>query len=120
MLIDQDRSKKFQPKYIGPFTVVRRTRNGNYVLRDETGEYLDRHVPPDQLKLISKVPRPGKDAVYVVKKIHTHRGVPGQLEYYVEWDGYRTKTWESEANMINDVLVTDYWKSLEQNPLSSS
>ena len=38
MLRDPLRSTKFEPKYTGPYSVKRRTRNGNFVLQDETGE----------------------------------------------------------------------------------
>src|SRR5690606_10942348 len=53
MLRDPLRSNKFEPKYVGPYRIVKRTRNGNYQLKDGTGAELDRRVPPDQLKLIS-------------------------------------------------------------------
>ena len=33
MLKDPQRANKFEPKYIGPYSIVRRTRNGNYLLR---------------------------------------------------------------------------------------
>ena len=57
MMIDPNRQNKLEPKYIGPYTVIRRNRAGNYYLKDATGEPLDRQVPPDQLKLIAKKPR---------------------------------------------------------------
>ena len=38
MLIDPERKNKFEPKYIGPYSIVRRTRWGAYQLRDMTGD----------------------------------------------------------------------------------
>jgi len=38
------------PKYVGPYTVVRKTKYGTYILRDMKGELLERSVPIDQIK----------------------------------------------------------------------
>jgi hypothetical protein len=47
-----------EPMYIGPYTVVRQSKYGPYVLRDETGELLDRNVPLDQIKVRLSPARP--------------------------------------------------------------
>jgi hypothetical protein len=116
MLIDPRRTSKFEAKYIGPYTVVRRTRSGNYSLRDATGELLDRHTPPDQLKLVSRKARPVdlQDNVYEIQSIDKHRGIAGAYEYYVKWKGYATRTWEPAASFLDDKLIKDYWKSKPQ------
>ena len=57
MLKDPTRNNKFEPKYVGPYIIVRRARNGAYVLKDTDGDILDRHVPIDQIKIISKTSR---------------------------------------------------------------
>ncbi len=58
-----------EPMYIGPYTVVRQSKYGAYVLRDETGELLDRSVPLDQIKVrlspahpFKRAPRPSAAA----------------------------------------------------------
>jgi hypothetical protein len=116
MLIDPRRENKFDPKYIGPYTIVRRTRNGNYALRDATGELLDRHTPPDQLKLVSRKARPIdlQDNVYEIQSIDKHRGPAGAYEYYIKWKGYATRTWEPAASFLDDKLIKDYWKAKSQ------
>ncbi|KAI1289077.1 hypothetical protein EDD11_009441, partial [Mortierella claussenii] len=43
---------KLTPRYEGPYTVVRRTVGGSYVLKDGTGEELGRNFAPSQLKLV--------------------------------------------------------------------
>jgi hypothetical protein len=111
MLVDPVRQNKFEPKYIGPYSVVRRAQNGAYVLRDATGDILDRHVPADQLKVISRSPKVNDD-VYVVRKILNHRGEAGCYEYLVDWKGYSEKTWEPEAHMLDHDVVKVYWDSL--------
>jgi len=112
MLVDPVRKNKFEPKYIGPYAVVRRAHNGAYVLRDATGDILDRHVPADQLKVISKAAKPTDD-VYVVRKIIKHRGQPGSYEYLIDWKGYSEQTWEPEANLLDVDVVKAYWESIK-------
>jgi hypothetical protein len=98
MIIDPHRSNKFEPKYIGPYTIVRRSRNGNYVLKDltPTGDILDRHVPADQ---------------FDVNRIVKHRGEPGFYEYLVDWTGYTAdeQTWESASSFLDDTVIKKYW-----------
>src|SRR4051812_16753537 len=83
MLIDQLRQNKFEPKYVGPYVVLRRTRQGNFVLQDAAGDLLDRHAPPDQLKLVSKQARESSTITpaYEVQEVLEHRGTEGNYEY---------------------------------------
>ena len=88
--------------------------NGAYVLKDVDGDILDRHVPIDQIKLISKTTR-AKDAdTYTVYKVLKHRGAPGAYEYLIHWKGYSQddSTWEPESHFNDDKCITKYWSSL--------
>ena len=114
MIKDVTRENKFEPKYVGPYVIVRRARNGAYVLKDVDGDILDRHVPIDQIKLISKTTR-AKDAdTYTVYKVLKHRGAPGAYEYLIHWKGYSQddSTWEPESHFNDDKCITKYWSSL--------
>jgi hypothetical protein len=115
MLIDPVRENKFEPKYIGPYIIVRRARNGGYVLKDATGDLLDRHVPADKLKLVSKTKRKKDEEkpVYVVNKILAHRGSPGAYEYFVDWKDYSAedRSWVHASNFLDDTIIKEYWKS---------
>ena len=113
MLRDPMRSTKFEPKYVGPYTIVRRTRNGNLSLRDETGDILDRNVPPDQLKMIRKKPNESdlETAVYEVQSIEGHRGSPNNYEYLTKWKNYSQRTWEPATSFRDTALINDYWKT---------
>ncbi len=113
MLRDPHRKDKFEPKYIGPYSVVRRSRNGNYSLKDMTNEPLDRYVPIDQLKVISKTPRPQDNELeYGIIK---HRGQPGTYEYFTKFKSYRVPTWVPEENFVDTALIRDYWNSQSQS-----
>jgi hypothetical protein len=83
------------------------------VLQDEVGDMLDRHIPPDQLKLVSKKPRAQdlEKNVYVVEKILAHRGHPGSFEYKVKWKGFSDITWEPASSFRDDSIISNYWKS---------
>jgi hypothetical protein len=120
MIIDPVRENKFEPKYIGPYTIVRRARNGAYVLKDATGDLLDRHVPADQLKLISKSTQrkiDNSNPIYVVNKIISHRGSPGHYEYLVDWKDWseQDRTWEPESSFLDSKIIKKYWNELNNS-----
>ena len=115
MITDHTRANKFEPKYIGPYIVVRRSRGGAYVLKDMTGDQLDRRVPPDQMKLLHRTARQ-KDTdepTYEVESVIDHRGNPGQYEYFVKWKNYNDEhnSWEPAVNFLDDKCIQDYWKT---------
>lgn len=119
MIIDPIRKNKFEPKYIGPYTIVRRSRGGAYVLKDATGDLLDRHLPADQMKMITKSVKRKIDIdnpIYTVNKIISHRGTPGHYEYFVDWKDYSIdeRSWEPESSFLDSNIIQSYWKS---NPI---
>ena len=118
MLIDPIRKNKFEPKYIGPYTIARRARNGAYVLRDGTGDVLDRHVPLDQLKLLSKR-QLSNNNIYEVQSIVNHRGEAGNYEYETKWKGYNEITWEPQSNFLDDGVIKKYWSTIKSNEHTS-
>jgi hypothetical protein len=123
MIKDPTRTNKFEPKYIGPYTIIRRSRNGAYVLKDATGDLLDRHVPVDQIKLISKTIRKldEEKPIYEIKKIIEHRGNPGNFEYLVDWKGYNEhdRTWEPESSFLDQSIIQKYWNQINSNSNSN-
>ena len=123
-LVDPVKTNKWQPKYLGPYTVVRRAHHGGYVLRDSTGDILDRHVTIDQLKIPSSkknksLAHPSedeqnKDVEYAVEVIRDHRGDnPSNYEFLVKWVGYpeTDNTWEPIANFRDKEVITKYFRS---------
>ena len=112
---------KLDTPHDGPFTVVRKTRGGSYVLKDVRGKILDRDYAPSQLKLISQdydLDSPCDD-LYVVDRIVAHnKTAPGTYEYQVRWEGYTPDddTWEPESSFTNVHTIHDYWKRLGEKP----
>jgi hypothetical protein len=124
MIVDPDRQNKFEPKYIGPYTIVRRSHGGAYVLKDAVGDLLDRKVPPDQMKLISKSKRDVDitNPIFYVDHIVEHRGSPDSYEYLVHWKDFpeEDRTWEPATNFLDDKVIKQYWESLRSSAASSS
>jgi len=137
-LVDPNKTNKWQPKYLGPYTVVRRSQGGAYVLKDTRGDILDRHVPIDQLKVLSSKEKKAKQALidqdgdekqaptevsYEVEKIVDHKGDnPSNYEFLVKWKNYDSSenTWEPLENFEDREVINRYWKSLTQPASTSS
>lgn len=122
MIKDPMRKNKLEPPYIGPYIIHRRTRGGAYLLRDMTGDVLDRRVPPDQIKFVSRAPRSKDTNVHIVNYIVDHRRVSNGFEYLIDWkDWYEEdRTWEPERNVIDKALVTEYWEQQHQQQQQQS
>lgn len=89
MIRDELRKAKSEPKYEGPFLVVRRQASGNYLLRSVEGtEYVR---PPNVLKLVAPNILKGldiPDTIYAaVDRIIEHREIDGITQYRVRWKG---------------------------------
>lgn len=104
---------KLHPEYEGPFTVVRKTKGGSYVLKDESGDLLPIDVPPSQLKLISQDDIVPADELYEVEKIIAHQvNSDGKMTYKVRWKGYGPDddTWEPYEHFTSTEPITEYWE----------
>jgi hypothetical protein len=81
-----------------------------------TNEPLDRHVPIDQLKVISKKPRPQDNEIeYDNERIIKNRGQPGTYEYFTKFKNYRVPDWIPKENFEDTALIRDYWNSQSQS-----
>ena len=107
------------PKFIGPFTVLRRTLNGPYSLRDSTDALYARLVNIDQMKVLFRAPpkqdhnaEPAFQASYVVEKIVNDRMENDEQQYYVKWKNYPVEdsTWEPVENFDDITCIEKYWK----------
>ncbi|KAG1124350.1 hypothetical protein G6F38_013911 [Rhizopus arrhizus] len=110
------RPNKLAPLYEGPYTVVRRTKGGSYVLKDEQNELLHRDYTPSELKIVSIDESIIEDEYYTVEEIRDHRGPSGNREYLVKWAGYgdRANTWEPASNFSDPTFINQYWDKRKQ------
>jgi transposase InsO family protein len=109
-----------EPMWIGPYTIVRRTLYGPYIIRDDTGDIYPRQVNVDQMKIVYS-PRhlpvsddqQEEDAnAYEVDYIVKHTEDDGVMKYLVKWKGYEMKdsTWETEEAFNDPQPVERYWR----------
>jgi transposase InsO family protein len=114
-----------EPTYMGQYTIVRRLPTGPYIIKDETGEQLDRPVPLDQMRILfpphTRRPSRNHDTtdndddndIYAVQDILEHRLVDGhKLQYLVKWKGYTTKhnSWVDASDMLGTDIIHRYFK----------
>ncbi len=122
MLRDPIRSSKFEPYYVGPYTVLRRTRANTYVLLDSQGHLLARNVPADQLKLIAPSTlteqKTTSSDFHTVESILAHRGPEGQRQYLVRWQGFSkdNDSWEPFSSFQDEDIIRRYWHRISTAP----
>lgn len=110
---------KTEPKYVGPYVVVQRSRNGAYLLKDTDGNLLDRKVPIDQMKKTS--PNLEMETIYQVEKVLDHRERDdGGREFLTKWHGYDEPTWNREEDFLDTQVIQNYWKKKSASTSSGS
>jgi hypothetical protein len=121
-ILDQNKTKKSQPTYIGPFIIKNITDDGKYNLVDCSNLFgpVSYNVPISHMKLEAKINQNSKlinsDDIYLVEQILAHKGDIGNRKYLIKWKGYSSSenTWEPAANIFNEQLIMDYWNSLNK------
>lgn len=101
--------KKLEPKYGGPYEVVKCTENNNYVLMDPTGAILEGSVPLHKLKLtnIDDIDFHNNKFVEVKSVLDHRRTDAGITEYLVIWsnDG---ESWVKESDFNAKGCIREY------------
>jgi hypothetical protein len=118
MIRVRDRYNNLSPAYQGPYSVVRKTEGGSYVLKDEEGILMSRNYSPEELKLISQEEIVSEDELYVIEAIIDHRGEPGNREYLVRWKNYGKDddSWIPPENFTDPEVINQYWRRLGVKP----
>jgi hypothetical protein len=120
-----------EPTYIGPYTIIRRSLYGPYILRDDTGQVYGRQVPIDQMKIVYSpniiAPEEKVDAIendiFEVDYIMDHRDIDGEFKYYVKWKGYDKdeSTWVKQEDINDPQPIERYFKLLlNKRPIKSN
>jgi transposase InsO family protein len=108
MAKDELRTAKAQPRYLGPFLVIRRNRGGAYILQDAAGNALKR--APEALKQVT-INREFGDSANV-ERVMDHRGHRHEREYLVKWQGLDSShnSWVKVKDFDNQAGIQNYWK----------
>jgi hypothetical protein len=125
MIKDVMRRNKMEPYFVGPYTVVKRTRAKTYQLLSSDSTLLGRTVPADQMRIVAKKPGSGDaldESTYTVDRILKHRGPEGEREYLIKWQGYDLSeaTWEPESNIYDTDVISLYWNTVDEEQLDAN
>jgi transposase InsO family protein len=115
MALDECRPDKTSPRYLGPMTVLRRTKGGSYILKGQDGTEYRR--PPSTLKMVTREPaEPLEDNHCVVEKILEHRGTGHSTEYLVKWKNvhHSQNEWLTKDDFDGTTMIMNYHKLLRQ------
>jgi len=113
MFQNHARTRKLDPPFKGPYTIVHKGRDG-YVLMDDTGATTGA-VPPQQLKLL--IPQPA-DVTTRPEEILSHALDTNNVRWFlVKWKGYPIldASWLKEGDpMLSESLLQKYPFSSEE------
>lgn len=114
VMLEDPRRQSGEPKWVGPYTVARRTRANTYMLLDSHHKLLGRNPPRSQLRLIAPTAdvRDSKSEAFYVEDIIDHRRSNNRDEYLVKWHGYDSShnTWEPVSSFEDRASIDRYWK----------
>ena len=118
--------RKWSPKFIGPFSIIKETTPNTYQIKlppklklhnEFHVSYLRKYpVTDSRVSPVSSVILSNGDTGYLVKRITDKRIYQGEIQYKVEWLGYSPEesTWEPKSNLN---LVTDFIDDYENSVL---
>ncbi|KAG2191406.1 hypothetical protein INT47_000261 [Mucor saturninus] len=112
-----NRATKLSPLYEGPFTVVRKTMGGTYVLKDEMNELLHRDYVPSELKVVNIDESSIEDELFEVDEIRDHKdNAEGEREYLIKWIGYgeRENSWLPAESFSSPETIRKYWTKVRE------
>ena len=125
MIKDMQRTSSHEPRFVGPYKVIRKNRRGTYQLQDAlTDEKLHRSIPISQMKRCGTGPMTdasgkaleadlGAEERFYVENVIKHRKrADGAVEYYVQWRGYDEShnSWETAEEFDDAATLALYWR----------
>ena len=109
------RESSDEPRYEGPFKVLRRNKGGSYILLNTDGSEFRRVA--NQLKLVSQEMELSTESEQVeVNKILDHRSVNGNFEFLVQWKNRPASLnqWVKQTDFAQKAMLDRYWRTVHQ------
>ena len=121
----RDGSRKFHPRFIGPFKIIKKVGNVSYKL--DLPDNMSRIHPVFHVSLLKKWMLPFRaqpppptievegETLWQFEKILDHRKKGRKQEYLVKWlnYGHEYNSWEPQSSFEHCVAeLTNYWASI--------
>ena len=107
---------KLEPRYRGPYTVIKQTATGNYKLKDATGEAVKFTVPRHKIKKVENLDNEKES--FEVEKILDHKEeADGSFKYLVKWknNDESENSWVKDSDFDSKKLINKYWEEKDRN-----
>jgi hypothetical protein len=116
LILDEQKSSKHNPSWIGPFRIHSVNRTGSYVVTDDSGGQMRRARAQMKLFHEDQAAQAKEQKAYELERIIRHTGSGDNVRYYVKWKGYGKKhnSWVKPEDFVSLQVVRDYWA--EQAP----
>jgi transposase InsO family protein len=112
MIKNDLRAGKTEPRSEGPFSIVRRTRAGSYILRGEDGTEYTR--APNQIRLISQQAVDDKEfsKEVEIEEIRDQKEEGNANFYLIKWKGLpeSLNQWVAEDDIVGQEAIRKFWK----------
>jgi hypothetical protein len=112
--------KKLDERYRGPYFIMKRTPQGNYLLKNKMGKQLSTSFPLSKLKVIKNWAtfdltaddEAGNIDSQKIERILNDRVHNGIKQFYIKWQGYTSdyNTWV-DGTSITDLKQLDNYRS---------
>ena len=116
MVKAEERKSFTEPRYEGPYQVVRKNRGGAFILKDLKGLQLKRRFPVSKLKIVQLAPNQLNAESSYVKRIIGHREEGNEIDYLTEFYDDPILYWLSKSNFDSKKPISSYHKRIKKNP----
>jgi chromobox protein 5 len=124
MILNHQKSSKWEPHYDGPYTIDKQHEGGSYSLYNALNEVINGRYTSDMLKLIEKnnqgstnIQLSSDKSSFEIHSIVDHKSTPHGYEYFVRWKGYpdSDNSWVKATEFDSLNTITKYWKKLKKS-----